>query len=58
MGMPLKDFVTEAYDGLSRGEEEIAVGNMVVVSAEMLTKFAQTRKTMFEKLSDILMSHF
>jgi hypothetical protein len=58
MGMPVEEFVEEAYSGLVKGDENVDVGLPGPTSKEDYHALVVTRQKIFNSLSDVLMAHF
>ena len=49
IGMPLDQFINEAFSGLQKGLDQVIVGN--VVDNETFHDIVQKRRSLFEKLA-------
>ena len=53
MGMPLDDFINEAYDGLAAGKEEVAVEN----AKKWYEAFEPQRQKVFHGMIEAMKAH-
>ena len=58
LGMPLEEFTDQAYAQLAQNEEEIQVGMPGTATKEEYDQLLGARKTIFERLSNVLMARF
>ncbi|KJZ72287.1 hypothetical protein HIM_08328 [Hirsutella minnesotensis 3608] len=56
LGMPVDEFVDQTFEQLSREKEEISIGAIGAVAREPYIALLETRRTMFETLSDVIQS--
>jgi hypothetical protein len=52
VGMPLDQFVNEAFEGLQAGKDQVIVGS--VADPKTFHEIVEKRRTMFESLSKLL----
>lgn len=55
MGMPVNDFVDQAYTGLCGGEDTVFIGDLA--SGESVLSLAHQRRAIFDGLAKVIRSH-
>lgn len=58
LGMPVDQFIEEAYQGMAQNQEQIVVGVPGTATEEQYKQLLDTRQTIFDSLSNILMARF
>lgn len=57
-GMPVNEFADQAFNALVNGDEQVSIGHIMATDPETFKSLVMVRKTIFDKLSDLIMSQF